>query len=115
MKAGTVGVPPAIAGVASAPLNVGQQLGGSIGTALLNTIATSAAAAYAASHPTAAIAASPAGRAGLQAAAAVHRYTARVWGAAAVFASRAVIFGRPDGARPPGPRAHPAAPEAPAP
>jgi hypothetical protein len=39
-------VAPDDAGVASATLNVGQQLGGSIGTALLNTIATSAAASY---------------------------------------------------------------------
>ena len=38
--------PPSDAGVASATLNIGQQIGGSIGTALLNTIATSAAASY---------------------------------------------------------------------
>jgi hypothetical protein len=34
------------AGVASATVNTGQQLGGSIGTALLNTIAASATASY---------------------------------------------------------------------
>ena len=60
---GTFGVAPGDAGVASATLNVGQQLGGSIGTALLNTIATSAAATFVASHLTSA-AASVASRAG---------------------------------------------------
>ncbi len=38
------------AGVASAMINVSQQLGGAIGTALLNTVATSATAAYLISH-----------------------------------------------------------------
>ncbi|MBH1936109.1 MFS transporter [Streptomyces sp. AV19] len=42
----TKGVDPADAGVASATVNTCQQVGGSIGTALLNTIATSATAAY---------------------------------------------------------------------
>ena len=37
---------PADAGVASATINTGQQIGGSIGTSLLNTIATSAIASY---------------------------------------------------------------------
>jgi predicted MFS family arabinose efflux permease len=37
-------------GVASAMINTTQQVGGSIGTALLNTIATSATAAYIATH-----------------------------------------------------------------
>jgi predicted MFS family arabinose efflux permease len=37
-------------GVASAMINTTQQVGGSIGTALLNTVATSAAASYVASH-----------------------------------------------------------------
>jgi predicted MFS family arabinose efflux permease len=41
---GTFGVPPADAGVASATVNTGQQLGGSIGTSLLNTIFASAVA-----------------------------------------------------------------------
>ncbi len=38
------------AGVASALVNVGQQVGGSIGTALLNTLAASAVTSYVASH-----------------------------------------------------------------
>jgi hypothetical protein len=41
-----VGVPAHDAGAASAALNATQQIGGSLGTALLNTIATSAIAAY---------------------------------------------------------------------
>ena len=44
MNTGTFGVAPQDAGVASATLNTGQQLGGSIGTSLLNTIFASAVA-----------------------------------------------------------------------
>ncbi|WP_344056784.1 MFS transporter [Sphaerisporangium rubeum] len=47
----TAGVDPDDAGVASATVNVVQQLGGSVGTALLNTIATAAAGTYLATHP----------------------------------------------------------------
>ncbi len=43
---GTLGLPPHDAGVGSAALNTSQQVGGSIGTALLNTLAASAATAY---------------------------------------------------------------------
>ncbi len=43
---GTLGLAPHDAGVGSASLNTSQQVGGSIGTALLNTLAASAAAAY---------------------------------------------------------------------
>ncbi|MFF2850641.1 MFS transporter [Streptomyces sp. NPDC058001] len=46
----THGVDPDDAGIASAGVNTAQQIGGSIGTALLNTIATSATADYLASH-----------------------------------------------------------------
>jgi EmrB/QacA subfamily drug resistance transporter len=42
----TFGVAPHDAGVASASVNTSQQVGGSIGTALLNTLAASAATAY---------------------------------------------------------------------
>ena len=45
-----IGVPEHDAGAASAALNATQQVGGSLGTALLNTIATSAITAYLASH-----------------------------------------------------------------
>ena len=93
MNTGTFGVAPSDAGVASATLNVGQQLGGSIGTALLNTIATSAAAAYVASHLTKAIAISPAAREALAASAAVHGYTTGFWWTAGFFAGGAVVCG----------------------
>jgi len=43
---GTLGLRPQDAGVGSATLNTAQQVGGSIGTALLNTLAASAAASY---------------------------------------------------------------------
>ncbi|HEX6654598.1 MAG TPA: MFS transporter, partial [Candidatus Limnocylindria bacterium] len=45
-----VGVAPHDAGVASALLNTTQQVGGSLGTALLNTLYTSAVAGYLATH-----------------------------------------------------------------
>lgn len=45
-----VGVAPHDAGVASAMVNTTQQVGGSLGIALLNTIAASASASYVASH-----------------------------------------------------------------
>jgi hypothetical protein len=93
MNTGTFGVAPYDAGVASATLNVGQQLGGSIGTALLNTIATSATASYLASlHLSPAVLASPSGRPAL-AAAAVHGYTTAFWWTAGIFAGGAVVCG----------------------
>lgn len=50
----TVGTGADTAGVASALVTTGQQVGGSIGTSLLNTIATSSAATYLAAHASAA-------------------------------------------------------------
>ena len=43
---GTLGLAPQDAGVGSATLNTAQQVGGSIGTALLNTVAAGAATSY---------------------------------------------------------------------
>lgn len=69
----TQGVAAGDAGIASATANTGMQVGGSIGTAVLNTIAASATADYLASH-----APSPA----LQATAMVEGFSeASVWGA----------------------------------
>jgi EmrB/QacA subfamily drug resistance transporter len=45
-----VGVAPHDAGVASALINATQQVGGSLGTALLNTVAATATASYVATH-----------------------------------------------------------------
>ena len=93
MNTGTFGVAPYDAGVASATLNVGQQLGGSIGTALLNTIATSATVSYLASlHLSRAALASPEGRLAL-AAAAVHGFTTAFWWTAGIFVAGAIICG----------------------
>ena len=80
----TLGVDPGDAGVASATVNTAQQVGGSLGTALLNTIATTATGSFLAGK-----AASPV----LVAEAAVHGYTTAFWWAAAIFAAGAVICG----------------------
>jgi hypothetical protein len=50
INTGTFGVAPQDAGVASATVTVGQQLGASIGTSLLNTIFASAVASYLAAN-----------------------------------------------------------------
>ena len=50
MQTATLGVNREFAGVASATVNTSQQVGGSIGTALLNTLAATAAADYLATH-----------------------------------------------------------------
>jgi len=50
MQTATLGVDREFAGVASAMVNTSQQVGGSIGTALLNTLAATAAADYLAAH-----------------------------------------------------------------
>jgi EmrB/QacA subfamily drug resistance transporter len=78
----TYGVRPDDAGVASATVNTTQQVGGSIGTALLNTIAASAGGAYAASH---------AASAHVSALAAVHSYTVSFWWSAGIFGVAAVL------------------------
>ena len=52
----TLGVARSDAGIASAMVNTMQQVGGSIGTALLSTIAASTTASYATSHHVAATA-----------------------------------------------------------
>jgi hypothetical protein len=47
----TSGVEPRDAGIASATLNTAQQIGASLGTALLNTLAASSTAAFLATNP----------------------------------------------------------------
>jgi EmrB/QacA subfamily drug resistance transporter len=89
MNTGTYGVAPQDAGVASASVNTGQQLGGSIGTALLNTIAASATASYVAAHA-AAFHGPPQA---LKAAGLVHGYTTVFWWCAAIFLGGTVICG----------------------
>jgi hypothetical protein len=82
LNTATYGADPADAGVASAMVNTCQQVGGSIGTALLNTIAASALSSYLVTHGT-----SPAAQAG----AAVHSYVVAFWVSAAIFAGAAVV------------------------
>jgi EmrB/QacA subfamily drug resistance transporter len=71
---GLFGVDPRDAGVASALVNATQQVGGSIGTALLNTIAASALSSYLATHLAAAHHSASA-IARITATATVHSYT----------------------------------------
>jgi EmrB/QacA subfamily drug resistance transporter len=73
----TLGVASNEAGIASAMVNTSQQVGGSVGTALLSTIYGSAVASYVASHL---------GARGVAAAAAVHGDTTAFWWAAGTFA-----------------------------
>jgi EmrB/QacA subfamily drug resistance transporter len=82
MNAATYGADPADAGVASAMVNTCQQVGGSVGTALLNTIAASALSSYLVTHGT-----SPAA----QVNGAVHSYVVAFWVSAAIFAGAAVV------------------------
>ena len=106
---------PQDAGAASATLNTGQQIGGSIGTSLLNTIFASAVAQYLTSHlsPATLVHGHPAqALAGLSL---IHGYTTAFWVAAAIFGAGAVICGtlfRPGPLRASG--SDPAEPAAPA-
>jgi EmrB/QacA subfamily drug resistance transporter len=72
----TLGVGRGDAGIASAMVNTSQQVGGSVGTALLSTIFASAAASYAAAHTHAA---------NVAGAASIHGYTTAFYWAAALF------------------------------
>jgi EmrB/QacA subfamily drug resistance transporter len=85
MNAGTLGVQPSDAGVASAVLNAAQQIGGSVGTAVLNSIAGLVLAqqldrGHRVTESTAA-------------AAVVHSYSVAFWYASAAFTAGAIICG----------------------
>jgi EmrB/QacA subfamily drug resistance transporter len=84
MAGATHGVRPADAGVASAMVNTGQQIGGSIGTALLSTLSASAVTTYLDGNPH-----TP----DLIAEASVRGYTTAFWIAAAIFAAAALVCG----------------------
>jgi EmrB/QacA subfamily drug resistance transporter len=86
INTGTFGVAAEDAGVASASVNTGQQLGGSIGTSLLNTVAASATAAYLTAHVVG-------GRvsAALTAQALVHGYTRAFWWSVGIFGFGAIV------------------------
>ncbi|WUC55288.1 MFS transporter [Streptomyces sp. NBC_00554] len=84
----TAGVAPQDAGVTSATVNTSQQVGGSIGTALLNTIATTSGTAYIAAHLT-----DPAQRELITRQGIVHGYTVALWWAVAVLLLAGLIAG----------------------
>jgi EmrB/QacA subfamily drug resistance transporter len=86
MATATFGVEAGDSGVASAMVNTMQQIGGSIGTALLSTLAASAVTS---SLATVAGKPDPAALA----TAAVHGYTTAFWWAAGIFAIGAVVTG----------------------
>jgi Major Facilitator Superfamily len=82
LNTATYGTGAADAGVASALVNTNQQVGGSIGTALLNTLAASALTSYVLAH----------GHSPLDLAqAAVHSYVVAFWVSAAILAGSAVV------------------------
>jgi EmrB/QacA subfamily drug resistance transporter len=84
MGTATLGVRPEDAGVASAMVNTGQQVGGSIGTAVLSTLASTAATNYVHGKvPSDAVLAQ----------AAVHGYTTAFWVSAGIFAAGAILSG----------------------
>ena len=83
MQTATLGVDRSFAGVASAMVNTSQQVGGSIGTALLNTLAATAATEY--------IAARTPATEQVLADAAIDSYSVAYWWGAAFFAFGAVL------------------------
>jgi hypothetical protein len=84
MNTATYGADRADAGVASAMVNTNQQVGGSIGTALLNTLAATALTSYVLTH----------GRGPLVLAqAAVHSYVVAFWVSAGILVGAAVVAG----------------------
>ncbi len=90
INTGTFGVAPQDAGVASATVTVGQQLGASIGTSLLNTIFAGAVASYLTANLASA---RLIGRPALTGLALAHGYDTAFWWIAGIFAGGAVIGG----------------------
>ena len=110
MNLATYGVEPRDAGVASAVVNTSQQVGGAIGTALLNTIAATAAASYATAHL--ASVRGPADAKAMQAQALVHGQSIGFYVAAAILAGVAALTGLLINVKRPIGDAHDAEPEA---
>ncbi|KAB1147323.1 MFS transporter [Streptomyces luteolifulvus] len=92
----TAGVAPHDSGVTSATVNTSQQVGGSIGTALLNTIATTSSAAYLTAHLH-----DPSQKAQVAREGIVHGYTVAIWWAAGIMLLAGLIAGLMVTARPP--------------
>jgi predicted MFS family arabinose efflux permease len=90
INTGTFGVAPQDAGVASATITVGQQLGASIGTSLLNTVFASAVTSYLAAH---AASAHVIGLRALTGQALAHGYDRGFWWTAGILACGAIVAG----------------------
>ncbi|MFE2631676.1 MFS transporter [Streptomyces sp. NPDC059374] len=93
----TAGVAPQDSGVTSATVNTSQQVGGSIGTALLNTIATTSSTAYITAHLL-----NPADRRLVTQQGIVHGYTVAIWWAAAIMLLAGIVAAVMVTAKPPG-------------
>ncbi len=93
VNTGTYGVKASDAGVASATVNVAQQLGGSIGTALLSTMVASATTSYLSSHLNPATITAGHPSAELVRQSLVHGYTVGFWWTAGIFAAGAMVCG----------------------
>jgi hypothetical protein len=89
INTGTLGMAPQDAGVASATVTVGQMLGASVGTSLLNTIFAAAVTSYITAHlASARLIGRP-----LTGLALAHGYDTAFWWIAGIFAAGAVIAG----------------------
>ncbi|KIZ19478.1 Puromycin resistance protein pur8 [Streptomyces natalensis ATCC 27448] len=99
MATATFGVAPQDSGVTSATVNTSQQVGGSIGTALLNTIAASTSATYLAVHlsqaaqRTAGRPLPPAARGALVKDGVVHGFTVAIGAGSAIMLLAALVAG----------------------
>ncbi|MFD5397122.1 MFS transporter [Streptomyces sp. NPDC127097] len=115
MATATSGVAPHDSGVTSATVNTAQQVGGSIGTALLNTIATSASAVFIADHLTDAarkgggLGLTPAVRDQIVKAGVVHGFNVAIGVASAIMLLAALVAGLLVNGRAPKPGRSPAA------
>ncbi|WP_413253878.1 MFS transporter [Streptomyces canus] len=92
----TAGVAPHDSGVTSATINTSQQVGGSIGTALLNTIATTSSTAYVTAHLT-----DPSQKARIVSEGVVHGYTVAIWWAVGIMLLAGLIAALMVTAKPP--------------
>ncbi|MFD7508318.1 MFS transporter [Streptomyces sp. NPDC059853] len=91
MQLATGGVQPADAGIASAMVNTSQQVGGAVGTALLNTIAASATTSYIAARTQLGMGDQAQGLLALEGQ--VHGFTRGIWWAFGILLLSAAIAG----------------------
>ena len=90
INTGTFGMARQDAGVASATVTVGQMLGASVGTSLLNTIFAAAVTSYITAHLASV---RLIGRQALTGLALAHGYDTAFWWIAGIFAGGAVVAG----------------------